>query len=307
MAQLNTPATPEDAPLITRLIDRLDRIDRRVIYLFVMLSLSVPLIWPVTLPPARMATADALYQAVEQLKPSPHKLVLISADFGPGTRAENESQAAAAIEHLMRKRIPFALISIYQLAAPFLEKIPRDVAAKLAVELPGQQWEYGKDWVNLGYQPGGAVMIRGVAKAADIKTFLKSDARGVPLADIPCMQGVTTIKDIQMFMEFTGLVGVFSTWVQYFQSDAYRPPFVHGCTSITIPEAYIYFSSGQIVGLFEGVAGAAWYDKLLSDSFRGRTPGTALRTNTSLAVAHLIVIGFILLGNAGLVVKRLYA
>lgn len=287
-----------------RFIEYFSTIDRRVIYLFVALSLSLPIFFNLSLPPAKMETATSFYSEVNKLSGDSHKMVLIASDWGPGTQAENKPQTMLAIEHLMRKRVPFAMISITPYAAPFLENMPRDVAKKLSKENPQERWVYGKDWVNFGYRPGVYIMIQGLAKATDFYEVLKTDAAGTPLEDIPMMAKVRTIKDIAMLMEFTGLVGAFNSWVQFFQSEDYKPPFVHGCTSITIPEAYIYYVSKQIVGLHEGAAGAAWYEKLLTDSYPNREQGIALSINTSLAIAHLMIIGFLILGNIGFLFSR---
>lgn len=282
----------------------LERIDRRILYLFIAGSLALPLVLDVQLKPAEMATANSFYAAVSKLEKEPGKIVLVSADFGPGTMAESKPQTMVTIEHLMRKRIPFAIMSIYALAAPFLREIPEEVAKQLEKEMPGEKWEYGKDWVNLGYRPGGMLIIQGMAKAQDIKEVLKEDANSTPLQDLPAMAGVKTIKDIQMLAEFTGLLGVVNTWIQYFQG----PPFVYGCTSVTIPESFIYYSAGQLVGFFEGIAGAAWYEILLNDRYPARqAANSALRINTGLSFAHLVVIGFIVLGNLGLLVKKYYS
>ena len=281
----------------------LENIDRRLIYLFVLIALGVPLIYGYTLPPAKMQTAVDFFDAVESLENSESSIVLIASDWGPGTQAENKPQTMVAIEHLMRKRIPFALISISPISAPFLKSMPREVIAKLQAESPGETWSYGKDWVNLGFKPGGYIMIEGLAKAEDLRENLKTDVNGTALVDLPVMQNIKSIRNISMLMEFTGLVGAFNYWVQYFQVEDYRPPFVHGCTSITIPEAYIYYSSKQLLGFHEGLAGAAYYDALMSERYPERTPGRAIRVNTGLAVAQLLVMGFILLGNLGLLIR----
>lgn len=246
-----------------------------------------------------MQPAQLFYNAIEKLTASPGKIVFIAVDWGPGTQAEMESQTAGAIEHLMRKRIPFALISIYQLAPPFMKEIPLKIKTKLEAESPGEEWVYGKDWVNFGFQPGSGTMIQSLARTSRLAEELKADVFGTPFADIPAMTGVTTIKDIPLLIEFTSLVGAFNAWLQFFQIEGYRPPLLHGCTSITIPEAHIYLASGQILGLHEGIAGAAHYDTLLSNDYPNRKPGIALKINTGLAFAQLLVLGLIILGNIG--------
>ncbi len=271
--------------------------DRRLIYLFVLLALSLPIVFGYSLKPARMASSESFYNSIEKLESKTGNIVLISVDWGPQGKAENEAQTAVAIEHLMRKRIPFALVSIYQFAVPFLKSVPEEVVRKLEKELPGEHWSYGQDWVNFGLLPQGTLMIQGMARAEDLHSYLKADANGTPISNIPCMSKVKTIKDISMLIQFTSLVGTFSSWVQFFQAQGYRPPMLHGCTSITIPEAYTYLASGQILGLHEGLAGAAWYDALLSQHFPERRVGIAIRNNTALAVAQILIICLIIAGN----------
>ena len=275
-------------------------IDRRIIYLLVLVALGTPLYVDYSIAPAPMKTADAYYAEIEKIQPR-DKIVLIAADWGPGTQAENEPQTAVTIEHLMRRRIPFALISNIPFAKPFLEQLPVAIADRLEGET-GEQWDYGQDWVNLGYRPGGSIMIQGMAKASDLHEVLKTDSEGTAIAEIPLMRNVRTIRDIALLVEITGYVGTFNSWVQFFRHDSYVPAMLHGCTAITIPEAYIYYVSKQIVGLFEGVAGAAWYEELLSRSYPKRDKGSALQMMTALSFAHLLIIALIVVGNLGTVI-----
>lgn len=286
------------------IFEKLANIDRRIIYLFVLVSLSAPMIMGVTLTPVPLPTSKAFFDSIEKLDNSSGKIVIISSDWGPNTKAENKPQTEAAIEHLMRKRIPFAITTLYALAEPFLRSMPRDIAEKLEKEAPGEKWEYGKDWVNIGYKPGGSLMIQGLAKSADIRSFWKTDASGTPLESIPMLKSVRSLKDVQLLIETTGLVGAFGQWIGFFLVEDYRPDMLHGCTSITIPEARTYFSSGQITGLLEGVAGAAAYEKLLSDQNPNRLPGEGWITNTGLAFAQICIIGFIIIGNLGFFLSR---
>lgn len=292
------------ASVLARFFRQLERIDRRFIYLFVALSISIPLMIDWSLPPAEMKTADDFYQAIAATDGGRKPFVLVSLDWGPSTQAENRSQSAAVIEHLMRRRIPFGVITIYQYATPFLQSVPQEAAEKLMREDPSQQWTYGKDWVNFGFKPAGAIMIQGLARAADIRATLKADAAGTALTSIPCLSEVRTIRDISGLVQITGLVGTLNAWIQFFQTSDYRPALLHGCTSISIPEAYIYYSSGQLRGLLEGIAGAAWYEQLLQRDYPQRKTGLTLRINTGLAIAHLLIIGLILLGNIGAFAAR---
>ena len=281
-------------------LDYLEKIDRRIIYIFLVVSLAIPLILDVSLKPARMETAQSFFNEMEKLEAQPGKLVLVASDWGPGTMAENRPQTELVIEHLLRKRIPFAMISVYVLADPFLRELPLEVAERLSKET-GETWEYGKDWVNFGYRPGMSTTLQSLAKAESIADKLSVDANQIPLSELPIMKGVTNKDDISLIIEITGLVGVFNAWIQFFSG----PPMLHGCTSVTIPEAFIYYSSNQIRGLFEGVAGAAWYEVLLTERYPSRE-GTdiAMRVNTGLSFAQIVVVFFIALANIGLLLRR---
>ncbi|NDC39540.1 MAG: hypothetical protein EBZ48_16130, partial [Proteobacteria bacterium] len=224
------------------------RLDRRVIYLLVLLALSVPLLAKYSIRPARMAAAGKLFDAIERFEGGPRKIALVSLDFGPSTIAENGSQADVVIEHLLRRRIPFAVVSLLAESAALLNEIPDKAARRLMRENPGQHWQYGTDWVNLGYLAGGYIAIQSMAKVDDLKTVFKKDVRGNNLADLPAIAQVQSIRDIGILVEITGSPGTFESYVQFFQTADYRPLFGHGCTSIMTPQSYIYLDSGQLHG-----------------------------------------------------------
>lgn len=279
------------------------RLDRRIIYLLVALALALPLSLGISVAPVQMKSADAVFKVVEEL-PHDGKAVFVSLDFGPNSQAENLPQAEVLIEHLLRKKIPFVMYSQYALADTFLESVPATVIARLNAAHSTERWTYGTDWANLGYRPNGALMLQNIAKSDDLSQLLKKDARGNRLSELPLFQKVRSLKDISVLAQFTSLVGTFDGFLQFFQRDGYRPIFLHGCTSITIPQAFIYLDSGQLSGLFEGVAGAAWYSALLTKSFEGREKDSSILLNTGLGVAHLIVILLVVMGNAVAIYQR---
>ena len=279
----------------------LERLDRRWIYLLVFLALSVPILTRYTVQPARMSSAERFFEVVEGIEAGPERYAFVAMDFGPSTQGENRPQARAVVEHLMRKRIPVIVFSLYYLADPFLKAVPEEVARELEREHPGETWEYGRDWINLGYRPGAGVLIQAIPKSENLAELFGKDVRGNRISDLPAFSGLRTLRQISFLAEFTGLVGVFDNYVQYFTSKDYTPAFGHGCTSITIPEAFIYLDSGQIQGLLGGIAGAAWYSELLNRRYPQRPVDESFMLNTGLGVAQLVVIAFIILGNlAGL-------
>lgn len=267
----------------------------RWIYILMLLAVGIPISLKVAFPPARMPVAETLFSVVDGI-PNDRGVAFLAFDYGPGTSAENLPQSQVILEHLFRKRVPVFIFSLTPISEPFLRSVPEAVAAQLKAET-GESWEYGKDWVNVGFRPGGGLFIQTLAKSPNIPEFLGKDVKGAPLSTYSISSRVSTIRDIQFLGEFTGLVGMFQTYVQYFQADGYVPIFGHGCTSITIPEAYIYLDSGQLQGLLEGLAGAAWYSDLLRQKYKDREPDRALVSNTALGIAQLVVLGLVVLGN----------
>lgn len=279
--------------------------ERWIVFSLVISFILVPIIFGVRLNPAPMKTAKALYDKLDSLRPDDGKVVLLALDWGTGTSAENEPQSKLVIEHLLRKRIPFALVTLYNLGAPFLEKLPLEVIEKLQKEDPSLMWEYGTDYVNLGFLPNGMIQVQALAKSENWSSdnSFKTDANNTPTSQIPLMRKLRSIKDVSTLVEVTGLVGIFSTWLQFFQSEAYTPEMLHGCTSITIPEAFIYYSSGQLKGFFEGIAGAAYYESLLENNYPNRKIDFAKMINTGTSFAQILVIFLIIAGNLFLLIN----
>lgn len=277
---------------------------RRIIYFVMLIAVSFPLITKLTLTPAPLKSAESLYSVIESLNSKTPGVAFLAMDFGPGTKAENLPQAEVMLEHLMRRRIPVIVFSVTPIAEPFLSTIPEKIALRLMKENPDLTWEYGKDWVNIGFQPGGGLFIQALAKSDDLAASIQKDANGTSLGSLPAFKGVKGFSDIKFLGQVTGLVGVLQAYIQFFQSSTYVPPIGHGCTSITIPESYIYLDSGQLMGLLEGVSGAAWYSELLKSSYPDRAPDSALLMNTALGAAQLTILGLILIGNIGGYLKR---
>lgn len=270
---------------------------RRIIYIVMMIAVAVPILLEFSEPPSRMVAAERLYDVVENQEFKSGQVALLWMDFGPNTIAENGPQAELILEHLFRRRVPVVLLSQYQQAERFLTSIPKAVAARLEKEMPGQTWRYGEAWVNGGYRPGSGIFMQSLVNAENISEFLGRDASGMPITQYPVFAKIGDVHGIKLVGEVTGLVGVFDNIIQFFQKGDYRPTIIHGCTSITIPEAYIFLDSGQLSGLLEGIAGATWYAEVLRQHFPASDNKALLVRNTALAVAHIVLIGLIIIGN----------
>lgn len=270
---------------------------RRLIYFLMIVAVAAPVLFGLSQAPSRLVSAERMYDVVDRQEFQRGNIAMVFMDFGPNTLAENEPQAVVLLEHLFRRRVPVIVLSQYQQAESFLRRIPQAIADRLEREMPGQRWRYGEAWINAGYKAVPAVFMQSLAKASDISKFLGRDVTGMPIANYPNFGAIGALDGVRLVGEITGLVGVFDTVVQFLQKDGYRPLLVHGCTSITIPEAYIFLDSGQLRGLLEGIAGAAWYSEVLKSHFPNSDNQRLLVTNTALSAAHIMIIALIVLGN----------
>lgn len=229
-----------------------------------------------------------------------NKIVLISADFGPQTRAELLPMLECTVRHLMMRRIKFAIMTNVPDGAGYCKSVPEKLGRELGCE-------YGKDWVNFGFKPGGSFLVRQMA--ASMGGALKTDFRGDPVDKIACMQGVKDAGSVSLLIEITGLVGMFGRWPAFFATPKDRPDMAHGCTSVSIPDAFSDLESGLTCGLFEGIAGAAAYNDFLEtirDPEKDPPASVGARVHmTGQTVAHVLIVIFVILGNLGLLLTWL--
>ncbi len=269
---------------------RLQRIDRRILYIILAVGVAVPLLLffhaPVTVSP----TTLLLYKTIESLPKN--KLVILSVDWEASTRGENEPQTEAVMKHLMRRGIRFAIVSFLTPWGPqFGELVARRVSRELGKR-------YGVDWVNWGFITGGSIMLRSLVLSKDIVAQLKKDAHGRPLKGMPVMRGIKDFSDIGMVVEFTGGGGL-EPWIA-FAHGLKRTPIGHGCTAVIAPRRYQFIDSGQLKGMLVGLVGAAEYRRLVDRSL----PRMLQKMVNSQSAAHALIILFILLGNIGFFLAR---
>lgn len=293
------------APLFVRMLD----VDRRIVYVFVALALGVPLFFSASMPPVRLDTAKDTFDYIERLADRRDravaegkdykKIVLVAVDWSASTRAELYPQTEAVVRHLMMRKLKFVIVTSVFDGPIYTKTIPELVAKDYGAK-------YGEDWVDLGYKFGRSVFVEHLAR--DFQEAAKADADGTPVKDLAVTKEIKDATDISLAVEITGLVGALDMWLQFFQTEKYRPDLAHGCTAITIPEAYNYLASGQIIGLFEGIAGAAAYNEYLGDARTNEDdpkPSQEARIHmTSQTFAHVLIFIFILVGNIGLYLQH---
>ncbi|GJM45217.1 MAG: hypothetical protein DHS20C21_20590 [Gemmatimonadota bacterium] len=275
-------------------LERLGTLDRRWIFLFIAVSVTIPLLLRRPAPVIPSPIVQDLYDSVEAL-PAGSRVVL-SLDYGPSTVPENDPMAHAVTRHALKRDLKLYVMTIWATGPPLIANVMQNV---IASDFPDKK--YGEDFLNLGYKVGNQGLIQSLT--SDFKGQYTSDIGygdefpSRPTSELEMMAPITTIADFDMVIAIgSGYPGV-KEWVQ-FAGDPTGVPVGGGVTAVEAPLLYPYYPT-QLRGLMGGLQGAAEYERLVTDAY----PEFAVQAKQALirmfpqTWAHLVIIGFVVLGN----------
>ena len=264
-------------------------IDRRWIFFALAASVIIPLLWPPNLPITPSPLTVKFYDTIEKLPSGSY--VCMSFDYGPGTKAECQPMAIAALHHLFRRKCKVVCLALWPEGSMFARESLREAASHYEVK-------EGVDYVNLGYKNGGEVVLKGVGE--DFRTIFSTDLAGHRLEDLPIMQKVHGWDSFNLVCEWSiGRPGL-AEFVRIVVSQ-YERPLLTGTTAVTTPEAYPFLNSGQVISLLGGMRGAAEYEVML-----GLSNGRATRGISAQSISHFFIAALIILANVIYFLERHY-
>jgi hypothetical protein len=266
---------------------------RRLIYLLIALAVIIPLFgggdWfgEAELP---AGAAMEFYDTIQNL-PS-ESVVLLAFDYDPSTAAEMDRLAEPVLWHLMDRNVRLMTVSLL----PTGPAVAGNLLDRVAGEHGGYQ--YGKNYVNLGYIPGQAAAPNELA--SDLRALVPQDYRqGKSLGEFPATQDVNGIQDVSLMIEFAAQQRTLQWWIEQVGSQ-YQVEIMAAVSAALEPTATPYHNSGQLVGLISGLPNAAQYEIKTS-----KWPSLAIASVDSQSVAHLAIVALIVLGSlASLVSAR---
>jgi hypothetical protein len=158
-------------------------------------------------------------------------------------------------------------------------------------------YTYGRDFVNLGYKPGGEGVIKLVM--SDLKKICSSDTRGTAIENLPLTKDIKSAQQCDLIISVSaGSVGA-KEWVQL-AATPFSKKMVAGSTGVQAPGLYPYIPS-QLTGLLAAIKGAAEYEQTLLDQYPelAENPGAreAQRRMGPQLVMHLWIMLLIVAGN----------
>jgi hypothetical protein len=257
--------------------ERMLKIDRRIIFLVIGLCTLLPLLYPVGLPIKISPEVRGVYDYIENL---PERSVfLLSLDFDPASKPELHPQAVAILRHAFRKNLRVVAMTLWVSGTGMADQLVTQVAMEAGKER-------GKDYVFLGWSPGGTAVI--INMGQDLYTAFPSDYAGQPTKGQPVLDGVKSLKDVTYAVSLgAGNPGVEAWYV--FGKDKYKFELGGGCTGVIAPGLYPLLRSGQINGLIGGLRGAAEYESLVGQKGRA-VAGMDAQSATHLAIIVLVMI-----------------
>jgi hypothetical protein len=272
------------------LIETALKLDRRWIFLFVGIAVSLPLFLhfqqeiPIT-PEVR-----GINTVMDRLHPGAR--VLLACDYDPGTAAETQPMTVAFLKDAFTRHLRVIIMGLWpqgpQQADLALAEVLRD--PKIRALNP----QYGVDYINLGFQSGNEVVIQRMG--SDIPAVFPRDSRGRPVGQFPIMEGVRDFNSVSfVFNVSAGYPGTVE-WVQ-FAGDRFHSVIGSGSTAVQAPQIYPYFPR-QLAGILGGMKGAAEYEELTG--FRGK----GMQYMLSQSFAHVVVVLFIIIGNLAYFLSR---
>lgn len=274
--------------------ERLQRFDRRWLFLIMGLAIVVPLIFPIGLPIKPGPMTKAAFNSVEALQPG--DVVLLSLDLDPASTPELEPFYRAVVLQLKRKHVKLVVTTTWYQAPPLVERWIREaIETPLAPTYagydgpPDSAYKKNVDYVYLGFREGREATI--LRMGADLRqTFDGHADDGTPLDQIPMMTGIKALKDFKLIVDVSAGYPGAKEYVQYVQAR-YDLRMIVSTTAVSLTDLTPYYQTGQLDGIVGGLAAAAQYEKLVG------VKGTATAGADVLNVGHGVVILAILLGN----------
>lgn len=265
--------------------EKLQDIDRRVFYWILFIGLMVPYINPLSLPITISPSTRDLYEGLKELEEG--DTVIINMSFGVSAWPECMPATRACSKIILREGANLIVWGSYTDVDMSWEELRASVP-------DFDDYEYGKDYVYLGYYTGGESVVAQIA--SDFRSVFPKDARGTSLDEIPMMQDVNSHEDITLVLSVdTGDWG--SYYLRQWQS-AYGVPLGEIGIAMLGSSYMPYYKSGNIFGMSVGSRGGAELEQLIGE------PGEATITMDSISVSHLLLVGAIVLANIGYFATR---
>ncbi|HEY3243403.1 MAG TPA: hypothetical protein VGM03_08630 [Phycisphaerae bacterium] len=271
-------------------------LDRRWIFLLMLLAVSIPLLLQRTYPEIPTRMVQNVFDFVEDL-PSGSR-VLMAWDYEPASEGELAPMAIAFVRHCCEKRHKLYFLTTWPAGPPMIAKS----IAEIRTRYP--QLVYGQDYVNLGYKAGDEGVIKVIV--TDLKKYITTDHFLTDVNAIPMMKTISSVQDMDLILNVSAGRAGTKEWVQYVTTPFPKIKLAAGVTGVQAPLFYPYIPE-QLIGLLGAIKGAAEYEAALAKrypQFAAPKFNEGVRRMAPQLWAHLLVLLLIMAGNVIYLVER---
>jgi hypothetical protein len=267
--------------------EKLMRIDRRWIFLFLLAAVTYPLFRPIGLPVGASQDAQTFHHAIEGLPSG--SVIMLSFSYGPSALPEVHPMAKGVIRQAFEHNLRIISFALWPDASTYSIDLVKSEAERLGRK-------YGTDYVTLGYMPGISAVI--LQMGEDIAKAYPEDSQKTPTSGFPLIQETRKLANVGLVVDFAaGQTPDF--WVA-FGNARYGVRVSAGVTAVMAANFYPYLQTKQLQGMLAGLKGAAEYQKLVF----GENEDEMKRQMDSQSMGHLVIILFVVLGNIGYFFQR---
>ncbi len=232
-------------------IDRLRRLDTRILYAIALLIIAWLYYAPAPIPIPVSEYTNVFYKTIQNLPPK--SVVLLTSDFSARESPECYPGLVAITEQLLSKDLRLVVTTLNVQGYVFVDNALRERNA-------WARKKYGVDFVNLGWIPGEAAGVASFAK--DIRSVFKRDYYGTPVDDLPIMKGVNSYQDIVMVIEvYADQPGV-EIWMQQMVAR-YDMPLIYYDIQSHLSDQLKYYRAGLAKAILSGLRGCAEFEYLM--------------------------------------------
>lgn len=271
-------------------------LDRRWVFLAMLLAVAVPILAGARFPEDPSPLVRSVFEAIDNLPEGSR--VLLALDYDPASEGELHPMAAAFTRQCALKNHKMYFMTLWPPGTVMVQK----QLTMLEREFP--DYEYGVDYVNLGFRPGYEGPIKLIV--TDLKKAINADVHGTSLDQIPLTRDLKNIQQMDLIINVSAGYPGAKEWVLY-ASTPYGIPTVAGTTGVQSPLLMPYIPN-QLTGMLGAIKAAAEYEQLLIDEYPqlkdNRQAQEALRRMGPQLVAHVFLIVLILLGNTIYFIER---
>lgn len=271
------------------IMQKINKLDRRYIYLLAWVFVLFPLLNPLGLPIPISQDARTWYDYVEN-EINDGDVVLFAPMYGVSGMPELFPMTVATMKHLLTKDVKIVVVS-------FWTEGPLVFNTMLTQVDPADYgYVYGEDWIRLGYVPGQETAMGSFA--ASIHDTVSADyVEGRPLDSFPMMETIQEGEDIDVIISIeTGTPGT-SEWMRQFNAP-FGTPQITGCIGVSVSGMIPYVQSGQLKALMPGLTVSAEYEILLDK------PGLAVAGVDAVSSSHVYVTLLVIIGNIAYFMTR---